>query len=210
MRQSFTIWVRGAREELRAPGLVALFFISALCSLALPFNRDYLFNMSGLIQNGLSVMDILTAITCTFFHQNFFHLVYNFLPLLPFLLYSEKKVGTGRFLQHYFTCGAMGCAVALICFLFWPTSEGFIREGIPFYLLGSSGCTMGMAVFGLVIWGRTGSVARVLSLVTVLTLFTWQLNEAYLSVLFNAPLSPWIHLGGMTMGALLSGFEKWK
>lgn len=163
---------------------------------------------------GISVINIeewLTLITSQFLHGGLFHVGGNMLYLWIFGNNVEDRMGHGRFLVFYLTCGILA---GIAQWLFSPLSE------IP--SLGASGAIAG--VMGAYIF-RFPDV-RILTLVplgpfpfpvnipAIFYLGLWFLQQAFYGFAsLDAPvmigmegggIAYWAHAGGFVVGAALS------
>ena len=133
---------------------------------------------------------LLNVFTYQLDHGNLQHFVFNYMFMVPYALFLEKRVGKLNFLFFYFLAGAVSAAV-------------FRLSGAPSVgMIGSSGAAFGVfagacLAFGTNFWRYWAGLAW-LTLVVGLQFF-YALNPPLFS-----NTAYWGHLGGAAAGVLLA------
>lgn len=146
-----------------------------------------LLNVLGLTP-ALSVLSLVQVLTHMLSHANWPHLFGNFGFGLPFMIYSESRMGSKRFLLHYLLCGLGSCALFSL-----------LTPGVG--MIGSSGAIMGAAVGACLQFGKS-KPTHLLGLGMALLLIVPQIAMAPFQELLGVAV--YGHIGGALMAMLLA------
>lgn len=166
---------------------------------------------------GMSWWDVLpTLFTSLVLHGGFLHLAGNMLYLWIFGSGVEGKLGHGRFLFLYLSCGVAG---SLFHMALYPQSR------IP--SIGASGCIAGVLGAFLVLLPRerivtlipfivSWTMMEVPSLVFLPLWFALQFLNGFMALASTAhtqeaaAVAWWAHIGGFLSGVLLAFLLRWR
>lgn len=171
--------------------------------LGLGFIPAVLFQTAHLTPDLYMIPSELTLVTALFLHAGFAHIAGNMLFLWVFGDNVEDAMGSLRFLGFYLLCGVGG---SLAYAIMAPASQA------P--LVGASGAISGVVVAYLLLYPRANVLGLIFAWLPLRIPAGWLIGAWILfqfgSAVFSADAGVgwWAHVGGMSMGAILTPLLK--
>lgn len=151
---------------------------------------------------GLDLPGLVTALTSTFVHLDFFHLAGNLMFLWVFGDNVEDAMGHTRFLAFYLLCGL-------------AASYAEVTLSPGYFVIGASGAIAGVVVAFVMLHPKVKLWVFVLMRIplrigAVWVIAAWAVYQVYNAAVASAGVAWWAHIGGAVAGAALLPLMKRK